>query len=294
MNRRKFIQSAAVASTAALLPTTSFSLLADASVAETEIGLQVYTLRDQIQKDLVGTLERVAKTGYHYVELFGYREGVYFGRSIKEMRKILKRTGLKAVSCHVPTGSNEPRLKGTVTNDFERAAADAKALGHEFVVCPWLSEEERKTIDNYKKLAVHFNRAGEICKQYGLSFAYHNHDFEFFPIKGQIPYDVLLAETDPDYVKMELDLYWIAKAGQDYQAYFNRHPARFPLWHVKDMDSSSEKGMTEVGNGVIPWKSVFASSQMSGMKRFFVEQDYCKGDPFESITTSFKYLKSIL
>jgi sugar phosphate isomerase/epimerase len=292
MNRRKFIRSAAVVSTVALSHPSA--LFAGHNPAQTEIGLQIYTLRDQIQRDLTGTLEKVAKIGYNYVELFGYREGTYFGRSIKEMRKILKKAGLNAISCHVPTGSDDSRLKGTVTNNFERAAADAKALGHEYVVCPWLSENERKTIDNYKKLANHFNRAGEICKQYGLSFAYHNHDFEFIPIKGQIPYDVLLAETDPDYVKMELDLYWIAKAGVDYQTYFNRHPARFPLWHVKDMDKTPEKGMAEVGNGVIPWKTVFASRQISGMKRFFVEQDYCKGDPFESITMSYKYLKSIL
>ena len=294
MNRRKFLRSAAVVSSAALAQSIPFPLFAGNNLAETELGLQIYTLRDQIQRDLVGTLEKVAKIGYNYVELFGYREGMYFGRSVKEMRKILKKTGLNAVSCHVPTGSGEPRLKGTVTNDFERAAADAKALGHEYVVCPWLSEEERKTIDSYKKLATHFNRAGEKCKQYGLSFAYHNHDFEFFPIKGQIPYDVLLAETDPDYVKMELDLYWIAKAGIDYQTYFNRHPARFPLWHVKDMDNTSEKGMAEVGSGIIPWKTVFASRQISGMKRFFVEQDHCKRDPFESIAMSYKYLNTIL
>ncbi len=293
MDRRKFIRSTAIASAALAANPLQFCA-APKRAGSAEIGLQVYTLRDLINTDMEGTLAKVASLGYDYIELFGYREGKYFGRSLESTRDMLQKLGLKARSSHIPTGAGEPNLKGTVTNDFERAVADAKILGQEFIVCPYLAEFERKTIDDYKRLAVSFNKAGEISKQYGIQFCYHNHDFEFFKLDGQIPYDVLLAETDPGLVQMELDIYWIRKAGFNYQDYFNRHPGRFPLWHVKDMEDSPEQAFAEVGSGVIDWKGVFAARKPSGMRYFFVEQDVCKRPPLESIEMSHRYLRSIL
>lgn len=295
MDRRTFLRSTAFLSAAAVASPVQLCTISKASMSHRkQVGLQVYTLRDLVVKDLEGTLQAVAELGYNYIELFGYREGMYFGKTVKEMQQFLQRIDLPAISSHIPTGAMEPSLKGTVLNDVERAVADAKVLGQEYLVCPYLAESERKSIDDYKRMAQAFNKAGEVCRQYGIQFCYHNHDFEFFRLDGQIPMDVLLAETDPKLVQIELDIYWITKAGLSYADYFKRYPGRFPLWHVKDMEDSPEKAFAEVGSGTIPWKDVFATAEQAGMKRFFVEQDVCKRPPLESVKMSREYLRGIL
>ncbi len=293
MDRRKFLQSGAVISAALAANPLRFCTPAGQASA-VEIGLQVYTLREQLKTDLEGTLRQVAELGYNYVELFGYREGAYFGNSVKATRELLDGLGLRVPSAHTGTGAAEPELRGTLLNDWERAVADAKSMGQEYMVCAYLIESERQSIDDYKRLAEVFNRAGEVCKDYGIQFCYHNHDFEFFQLDGQIPYDVLLAETDPGLMQMELDIYWINRAGFNHLDYFQRHPGRFPLWHVKDMEDSPEKAFAEVGSGVINWEEVFAAAAQAGMRCFFVEQDVCKRPPMESIAMSYRYLRSIL
>src|SRR5699024_53353 len=126
----------------------------------------------------------------------------------------------------------------------------------------------------------------------GIQFCYHNHAFEFEELEGQVPYDILLKETDEDLVKMEMDIYWVTRANYDPITLIKENPGRFPLWHVKDMDHSEEKSFTEVGNGVIEWPEVFAHAKESGLKHFFVEQDSTPGDPFASIEQSLDYLNS--
>ncbi len=295
MHRRTFLRSTAFFSAAVVVNPVQFCTPSSARLSEQKaVGLQVYTLRDLIAKDMEGTLKAVADLGYNYIELFDYKEGMYFGKTVKEMQQFLKSIQLPAISSHIPTGAMVPNQKGTVLNDVERAVADAKTLGQEYLVCPHLAESERKSIDDYKRIAQAFNKAGEVCKQYGIQFCYHNHDFEFFRLDGQIPMDVILAETSADLVKIELDIYWITKAGFSYADYFKRYPGRFPLWHVKDMEDSPEKAFAEVGSGVINWKEVFATAKQSGMKRFFVEQDKCKRPPLESIQMSREYLRGIL
>ncbi|MBX2928138.1 MAG: sugar phosphate isomerase/epimerase [Saprospiraceae bacterium] len=292
MDRRKFLRATAVAS--AGLAANPFHFCTPALKNDVvEIGLQVYTLREELKTDVEGTLRKVAELGYNYIELFGYREGKYFDYSVKDMRQLLDALSLKVHSAHIPTGAAEPQLRGTVTNDLERAVADTKEMGQEYLVCPYLMDFERTSLDDYKRLADTFNRAGETCKEYGIQFGYHNHDFEFFDFDGQKPYDVLLAETDPELVKMELDIYWIKRAGYDHLDYFTRFPGRFPLWHVKDMEDSPEKAFAEVGSGVIDWNAAFAAQTTAGMRYFFVEQDVCKRPPLESVAMSYKYLKSI-
>ncbi|MBE2207745.1 MAG: sugar phosphate isomerase/epimerase [Saprospiraceae bacterium] len=295
MHRRTFLRSTAFLGAAVVVNPVQFCTPSSSKLpGQKAVGLQVYTLRDLMAKDPEGTLKTVADLGYNYIELFGYREGMYFGKTVKEMQEFLQGIQLPVFSSHIPTGAQEPNLKGTVLNDVERAVADAKMLGQEYLVCPWLADSERKTIDDYKRLSVAFNKAGEVCKQYGIQFCYHNHDFEFFKLDGQIPMDVILAETDAKLVQIELDIYWITKAGFSYADYFKRYPGRFPLWHVKDMEDSPERAFAEVGSGVINWKEVFAVAGQAGMKRFFVEQDVCKRPPLESVKMSREYLRGIL
>jgi sugar phosphate isomerase/epimerase len=143
-------------------------------------------------------------------------------------------------------------------------------------------------------MAEQFNKAAEKCKAAGIQFCYHNHDFEFDQQDGKYPYDVLLDNTDPKLVKMEMDLYWVTKAGQDPLKLFEQHPGRFPLWHLKDMDNTAAHSFTEVGNGVIDFKKIFSNADKAGFKYFFVEQDKCPGDPFDSITKSISYIKKNL
>jgi len=259
-----------------------------------EIGIQVYSVRQALRNDFAGTLSKLAAIGYNYVELFAYNDGKYFGIPVKEVKNILDGEGLKVRSSHTGTGVNNPNAKGTLTTDWERAVEDAKTLGQEYIVCAYLQDFERKTLSQYQKNAELFNKSAEVCKKYDLQFAYHNHAFEFIEIDGQIPFDLLLKETDENLVQIELDLYWINKAGKDPIEYFKNFPGRFPLWHVKDMDNTEEKFFTEVGNGVIDWKKIFKNKDLSGMKYLFVEQDRFKNNrPFESVEISYKYLKNL-
>jgi sugar phosphate isomerase/epimerase len=164
-------------------------------------------------------------------------------------------------------------------------------VGIKYMVCAYLSDAERGGADRYKYLADQFNKAGETCKKAGIQFCYHNHDFEFMEQQGQLPYTILLQNTDKDLVKIELDLYWVAKAGQNPITLFNQHPGRFPLLHVKDMDTTQERMFTEVGNGSIDFKKIFKHSHKAGLKYFFVEQDKTPGSPFDSISKSINYIK---
>jgi sugar phosphate isomerase/epimerase len=211
--------------------------------------------------------------------------------------KVLKQNGLIMPSSHYRVGEekvNGETQKGTLLSDWDKAVDDAAAVGVKYMVCAYLSEAERGGLDHYKLLAEQFNKAGERCKKAGIQFCYHNHDFEFQKQGDTFPYTVLLQNTDKNLVKMELDLYWVTKAGHDPIALFNQHPGRFPLWHVKDMDKTAAKDFTEVGNGSINFKNIFTHADKAGMKFFFVEQDKTPGNPFDSISTSISYIKKNL
>jgi sugar phosphate isomerase/epimerase len=241
------------------------------------VGLQLYTVRDEMKKDVEATIARVAATGYTEVEFAGY-----FGKRPAEVRAILDRHGITAPSAHI----------SSIAPDAWREALDAAhVIGHRYVVVPWIPAEAR-TVDGYKKIAADFNRAAEQAHAAGLQFSYHNHDFEFTPVDGKLPYDLLLAETDPKLVQMEMDLYWITKGGQDPLAYFARWPGRFPLVHVKDSMGPPDNKMADVGAGKIDWKRIFAKEQQAGIKHFFVEHDQ-PADAFASIRASCEYLKRL-
>jgi sugar phosphate isomerase/epimerase len=256
-----------------------------------KIGLQLYTLRNDMAKDPKGTLAKVAAQGYKTVETFGYNNGKWFGLTNSELQATLQENGLTSPSGHTYNASIF--LKDGWEDNWKKTVTDAKSLGQEFVVIPWLEQEHRDNADNYKKIAAGLNRAGEICRQSSLKLAYHNHDFEFAPVaEGRTGFDILLHETEHRLVCFELDIYWTVRAGQDPVALIGRHPKRFGMWHVKDMDSTPKKFFTEVGNGVIDYKKIFNYAKQSGMQYFFVEQDECPGPPLESTAKSIAWLKT--
>jgi sugar phosphate isomerase/epimerase len=268
-----------------------------------KVGLQLYTVRFAMKDDFEGSLARVAAIGYKEAELAEFAQApdgavTYFGRSPKEMRAALDRHGLSSPSTHVKYSSLSPE-------NFPKVIEASNILGNEYIVMPWIEEADRKQPDVWKKAAALFNRAGEDCKKAGIQLGYHNHWFEFLPVEGKLPYDTLLAETDPALVKMELDLCWITVAGGDPLNYFKRYPGRFPLVHAKDakaIPTMSAAGaqnfgdtfsdMADVGSGIIDWKKIFAQSKKAGIKHFFVEYDKPKA-PLDSIKASYDYLEKL-
>jgi len=289
--RRSFIKSTTLAS-AGLFIASSFKY------KSSYIGLQLYTVRDAMQQDPHGTLAKVAQIGYNSVEGATYTGSEkFYGMHAKEFSQTLKQHGLIMPSSHYRLGeekTNGQETKGTLLHDWDKAVDDAAAVGIKYMVCAYLSEQERGDIDHYKQLSEQFNKSGEICKKAGIQFCYHNHDFEFVEQNGQMPYNILLDNTDKDLVKMEMDIYWVTKAKQDPLKLMNQHPGRFPLWHVKDMDNTPTQAFTEVGNGVIDFKKIFQHAGEAELKYFFVEQDKCPGSPFDSITKSYNYIKKNL
>lgn len=275
MDRREFVQTMAGAGLA-IACTPSARALHATRIGK--VGLQLYTVRDQMKADFEGTLAHVAQIGYKEVEFAGY-----FDHSPADVKAILAKNGLSAPSTHVPFID---------VDSWKKALDVANAVGHEYIVMPWIPEERRKTLDDWKKFAASFNQAGQLAKDAGLQFAYHNHDFEFPKIDGQVPYDLLLQSTDPKLVQLEIDLYWITKAGQDPLAYFSRWPGRVPLVHVKDSAGAPDNKMTDVGQGTIDWKRIFAKKDQAGIQHFFVEHDQ-PPQPFEDIATSYKYLSQL-
>jgi sugar phosphate isomerase/epimerase len=259
------------------------------------IGVQLYTVRDAMAKDPKATLAKVAGVGFNSVEGATYTgTQKFYGMEPAEFKQTLKDNGLIMPSAHYMLGEGMPNTKGTIVNEWQKAVDDAAAVGLKYMVCAYLLDNERGTLSHYKETAAKLNHAGEICKKAGIQLCYHNHDFEFKQEDGKYPYEMLLNNTDPDLVKMEMDIYWIYKAKQDPIALFNRYPKRFPLWHVKDMDRTPKQMFTEVGNGVIPFKNIFKEAKKAGLDYFFNEQDICPGDPFDSITKSYSYIKQNL
>jgi sugar phosphate isomerase/epimerase len=287
--RRSFLKTSAMLSAGLLVAPHLFAY------DKKYIGLQLYTVRDAMGKDPVATLAHVAQIGYNSVEGATYTgDEKFYGMDGTTFKKVLKDNGLIMPSSHYRLGEDGAEMKGTILNDWNRAVEDAAAIDLKFMVCAWLSPKERGSLDHYKKVGEDLNTAGAICKKAGIQLCYHNHDFEFIQEDGKYPYETLLANTDKDLVKMEMDMYWVTKAKQDPVALINEHPGRFPLWHLKDMDNKPDQMFTEVGNGIIDFKRIFKESKKAGLKYFFVEQDVCPGSPFDSITKSINYIKSNL
>jgi sugar phosphate isomerase/epimerase len=244
------------------------------------IGLQLYTVRGEMQRDMDATLARVAATGYKEVEFAGY-----FNHAPTDVRAMLAAHGLTAPSSHISVDSLGANWSQTIDA--------AKTVGHEWLVVAFLPNDRRGTIDDYRRTAAEFNRAAAEAKQAGLRFAYHNHDFEFIPsADGKLPYDTLLAETDPALVSFEMDLYWTVKAGQDPLAYFARQPGRFPMVHLKDASAAPERAMRPVGGGTIDFKTILGHASQAGIQHYFVEHDN-PTDPFASIEQSYRYLSKL-
>jgi len=288
-NRREFLKKGAIWTGSTMLAGGLISCLPSAAKGQT--GIQLYTLRDIIeQKGIETVIKSIAELGYNKVETFGYGGGQIFGMIPSAFKTLCSDHNISISSGHYLTGRHDESMKGTLVNGWEQAIEDARAMDQEHMAIAWLHPTERETLDQYKKLADMLNKAGEKCHLVGIRLAYHNHAFEFDALEFEnfsdvIPYHLLLDKTDDVLVKMEMDLYWVVKAGYEPVSYFENYPGRFPLWHVKDMDKETGE-FTEVGNGVIDFNSIFKARETAGLEHYFVEQDTSE-DPMKSVEISY-------
>ena len=256
-NRRKFLGLLA-AGVGLSLTSMGMPVFAGGDNNQIPIGLQLFTLRNLMEKNVRKTLQKVAAAGYSEVELAGY-----YDHSPAELRRILDGEGLTAPATHIALDRLDLQ--------FDTVLASAVTLGNQYIVLPYPPEYQSMSIDDYKRLADKMNRWGEACQKAGIRFAYHNHGFEFSAHGGDVPYDIILRHTDRQTVFLELDLYWASKAGQDPVALFKDNPGRFPLWHIKDM--ATDGSIADVGDGVIDFQRIFSAAGQAGFKHGFIEHD---------------------
>lgn len=261
--RREFLKVATTLASGAALTAVSNKLVSATPVPKLrEFGLQLYSLRDDMPKDPKGVLKQVASFGYKQVESFEHDKlGMFWGMKNTEFKKYMDDLGMKIVSSHCKYNEN-----------FEAKADDAAAIGMKYLMCPHLGAQ--KTMDTFKKFAETFNKCGEICKQRGLRFAYHNHDYSFKLLEGQYPQDVMMQNTDKSLVDFEMDIYWVVTAGQDPVAWMKKYPRRFVLGHVKDRKDGKT---ATLGTGTINFPAILKEAKKDGMKYFIVEQEHYDG-----------------
>jgi sugar phosphate isomerase/epimerase len=283
--RRTFLTQAGLLSAGAMMAP---SLLTAKPVKK--VGLQLYSLRDQLPKDPKGVLAKVAQAGYKEVEPFGYSKGGgFWGLDPTAFNDVLLANGLSTASGHYDM--NQFFGSGSTENlDFYIEAAHA--TGQSTIIVPAINGDFIKTVDDFKKVAAQLNKAGELCQKAGLKLGYHNHNFEWRPVDGTTFYDTIIDETDPKLVTMEMDIYWVVRSGKDPLELFAKHPGRYEFVHIKDMDKGNHEINTEIGSGTIDFVKILAQAKQAGVKHFIVEQEnYTNIDPYVSIKQSAKYIK---
>lgn len=290
LDRRSFLTSLTAAGVAA----SAGHLLAQAAGTRrlTSIGMQLYTARDLMAKDVEGTLTKIAALGYKEVEFAGY-----FDKSPEAIRDMLKRHGLTSPSTHIDLA--------TITGKLPQTIEAAHTIGHRYIVMPYLDDATRAQPDIYKRVADTLNKAGEQSQKAGLTMAYHNHNFEFIPANGSTPFDQMMAAFDPKLVQVELDLCWATSTKQDPLAIFRKYPGRFPAVHVKGLKKVPADGplapiaqvlpdVCDVGaaGDVVDWKRIFAGASVGGVQHYFVEHDQ-PADALASLKNSMAYLGAV-
>lgn len=307
--RREFLGSAGMMALAGMAMPRLFIQDKPVKPANSQIGLQLYTLGNLMTEDPVGTLKKLAEIGYREIESAGSQKGNYYGYGpVKDtgmtwraahvggapfsIERILKMAKTAEDSARINKMMDQFKNRAAtpnLTDNYQQLADEAAEGGIKYLVCASIPVG---SMDEVKRAADVFSKAGEACRKNGVEFAYHNHQTEFDIVDGQRPFDYILNNTDEDLVKMELDLAWATKAGQDPVQLFGLHPGRYPLWHVKDLDKVN-RNPAEVGTGIVDFKRIFDNAGKSGMKYFFVEQDGAP-QPIVNVQNSYNYLAGLL
>jgi sugar phosphate isomerase/epimerase len=316
LNRRTFLKQSAIATTASLLLPSCNTTSASSGM---RIGFQVWSIAKELERDFLGSVKLLSQIGYQEIELFGpypfssekdkttwssiapmvgFSQSGYFGRDIKEFNQILKDHGLRTPAMHIGLD--------TLRNNMDAIGEAAHQLGQTYVGIAAIPEEERGTLDDYKRVADDFNVIGERAKAKGIRFYYHNHGYGLQPIEGTVPFDMILERTDPSLVFFEMDIFWTVAGGADPVMYLDANPGRFKLMHVKDMKNkvrfSGDGGnpqqwvelfphITDAGMGVLDLKTILAQAKKSGVEHFILENDVIT-NPKESLEKGYQYLAS--
>jgi len=268
ISRRNFVKSTAGFSLAGIAGMGGVMNTFAAPRKITKYGVNLYTVRHLVIENMPRTMEQIAEIGYHEVEGL-----IYVGPTVKQFKKALDDTGLKCVSRHMDPIQLE-------TETLKQFIEDAHTIGQKYLILGWIPPEGRLRLDQYKSLIEKMNMASHMCKDAGIQFGYHHHDFEFTPMDGVVPFDLILEQTDPELMKIEMDFYWMAYAGQDPLKMYDRYPGRFPMCHIKDMDKN--KWFADIGKGVIDFEYNLSRVEHAGFEHFFVEHDE-PTDPLETI-----------
>lgn len=293
INRRDFIvQSTSVAS-ASLLALHGFTHV---SSAKYKMGLQLFTVREPLSKDVVGTIKKIASIGYEDCETYSYDpdKGQYYGLKASAFKQLLAENKMITTSGHYDFTKFFDKTSDAMMRYVDQCIEGAHALGQRYITWPWLDPAFRN-LENFRLLTGKLNVIGERVNKAGLGFAYHNHDFEFIDFDGENGYNIIMRETDPALVKLQMDLYWIMYASkQSPSELFRQQPGRFVMWHIKDMDKIS-RDYSELGNGSIDFTIILPEASLAGLQYYYIEQggNFAK-TPIQSITDSAAYFKKNL
>jgi len=285
MKRNEFLKLSSGLALSGLASKSGFASLALEEKKLKDFGIQLWSVRDDLAKDPKGVLKQLASYGYKQIESFEGGKGIFWGMTNTEFKSYMDELGMKIIASHCD-----------INKDFEAKAADAAAIGMKYLICPWKGPQ--KDIDAFKKFAEEFNQKGEICKKNGIRFAYHNHDYSFVNMNGEMGQDVMMKNTDPKLVDFELDMYWVVAGGQDIEKWLNKYPKRFRLCHVKDRKknaTATEKDASVVvGTGSIDYAKILKTAKKQGMEYYIIEQEKWEGTtPMQAAQANAGYMKSL-
>lgn len=260
------------------------------------MGLQLFSIRAPLARDVVGTIKTIASVGYQDSETYGYDPAGtgYYGMKAKDFNKLLADHNMVSTSGHYDFTKYFDKTDDAMMAYTDRCIEGAHALGQRYITWPWLDPSFR-TRENFKLLSSKLNMLGERIKKAGLGFAYHNHDFEFTDYAGETGYNIIMRETDAELVKLQLDLYWVAHSSKlSVAELISKQPGRFVMWHIKDMDKVT-RDYSELGNGSIDFTVILPEASRAGLEYYYIEQggNFAK-NPIQSVTDSAIYFKKNL
>ncbi|MFW6275984.1 MAG: sugar phosphate isomerase/epimerase family protein [bacterium] len=255
------------------------------TVEEKEIGLQLYSLRDAMADNPKETVQKVGQMGYTFVEAAGYADGKFYDMEPAEFQSLVEESGMEFISSHTGQALPDSAAWDETMAWWDQCIDAHVRAGVNYIVQPWMDDKGYDSLEGLKQYCEYFNAVGEKCRNKGILFGYHNHDGEFSELEGEIIYDFMLQNTNPENVFFQLDLYWIKEGGKNAVDYFNKYPGRFLHWHVKD-----EK---ELGaSGEMDFESSFALADEAGVEYLIVEVEKYDFDPLVSVEKSLEYLQN--
>jgi sugar phosphate isomerase/epimerase len=285
MKRNEFLKLSGGLALAGLASKSGFASLAGETAKLKNFGIQLWSVRDDLAKDPKGVLKQLSSYGYKQIESFEGGKGMFWGMSNTEFKAEMDNLGMKIISSHCD-----------INKDFEKKAAEAAAIGMKYLICPYKGPQ--KELDAFKKFADEFNQKGEICKKNGIRFAYHNHDYSFATLNGEMGQDVMMKNTDAGLVDFELDMYWVVAAGQDIETWLKKYPKRFRLCHVKDRKKGApltdKDESVVVGTGSIDYPRILKTAKKLGMEYYIIEQEKWEGTtPMQAAQADAVYMKAL-